>query len=104
MKPSGYASIGLRTTKIERGRLSLTSLHRQRDAKRIGAVVLLICACNTVRMCRVSTQITAGPAAASALKSHCDRGPARVPQNLRLRPLLIRLETRAAYPSPQHTW
>src|SRR5438477_11801530 len=50
--------------------------------------VLFICACNTARMCRVSTQITGKPASASALKSHCDRGPAPleavdgVPQNL----------------------
>src|SRR5206468_12199456 len=53
--------------------------------------VLLICACNTARMYRVSTQITGKPASASALKSHCDSGPAsspirlkrhRVPQNL----------------------
>ena len=36
--------------------------------------VLLICAFNTARMCRVSTQITGKPASASALNSHCDSG------------------------------
>jgi AI-2E family transporter len=34
--------------------------------------VLLICAFNTARMCRVSTQITGKPASARALNSHCD--------------------------------
>src|SRR5580700_3017800 len=45
--------------------------------------VLLICACNTARMCRVSTQITGRPASASALKSHCDSGPASSPIRLK---------------------
>src|SRR5271166_842481 len=34
--------------------------------------VLLICACNTALMCRVSTQITGKAASASAQNSHCD--------------------------------
>src|SRR6266550_8620777 len=37
--------------------------------------VLLICAFNTARMCRVSTQITGKLASARALNSHCDSGP-----------------------------
>src|SRR5262249_22307374 len=41
--------------------------------------VLLICAFNTARMCRVSTQITGESASAGALNSHCDRGPAFTP-------------------------
>src|SRR5258705_2052524 len=45
--------------------------------------VLLICACNTARMCRVSTQITGSHASASALKSHCDSGPASSPIRLK---------------------
>jgi len=40
--------------------------------------VLLICAFNTARMCRVSTQITGKPASARALNSHCDSGPASI--------------------------
>ena len=39
--------------------------------------------CSTARMCRVSTQITARPAAASALNSHCDSGPASRPFRLK---------------------
>jgi hypothetical protein len=35
------------------------------------------------RMCRVSTQITGKPASASALKSHCDNGPASGPIRLK---------------------
>jgi hypothetical protein len=34
-------------------------------------------------MCRVSTQITGKPASASALKSHCDNGPASSPIRLK---------------------
>src|SRR5271156_3853838 len=34
---------------------------------------------NTAFICRVSTQITGKPASASALKSHCDNGPASNP-------------------------
>src|SRR6516225_1966298 len=45
--------------------------------------VLLIRAFNTARMCRVSTQITARPAAASALNSHCDSGSASRPFRLK---------------------
>jgi len=41
---------------------------------------LLICAFNTARICRVSTQITGKPASARPLKSHCDSGP-RLPSN-----------------------
>src|SRR5664280_1942080 len=41
--------------------------------------VLLICAFNTARMCRVSTQITGKSASARALNSHCDSGPASSP-------------------------
>jgi hypothetical protein len=44
---------------------------------------LLICAFNTAFMCRVSTQITGKPASASALKSHCDSGPASNPIRLK---------------------
>src|SRR5215470_12712941 len=37
--------------------------------------VLLICAFNAARICRVSTQIAGKPASASAPNSHCDSGP-----------------------------
>jgi hypothetical protein len=45
--------------------------------------VLLICAFNAARMCRVSTQITGSSASASALNSHCDSGPASSPIRLK---------------------
>ena len=45
--------------------------------------VLLICACNAARMCRVSTQIAGKPASASALNNHCDSGPASSPIRLK---------------------
>ena len=45
--------------------------------------VLLICAFNAARMCRVSTQITGKPASARALNSHCDSGPASNPTRLK---------------------
>jgi hypothetical protein len=57
--------------------------HHLGHAARIVASVLLICACNTARMCRVSTQITGKPTSARALKSHCERGPASGPIRLR---------------------
>jgi hypothetical protein len=57
--------------------------HHLGHAARIIAPVLLICACKTARMCRVSTQITGKPASASALKIHCDSGPASSPTRLK---------------------
>ena len=57
--------------------------HHLGHAARIVAVRLLICAFNAARMCRVSTQITGKPASASALNSHCDRGPASNPMRLK---------------------
>src|SRR5215472_1889706 len=45
--------------------------------------VLLTCAFNAARICRVSTQITGKPASARVLNSHCDSGPASNPIRLK---------------------
>jgi hypothetical protein len=54
-----------------------------RHAQLVDRSVLLICACDTARMCRLSTQITGKPASARARKSPCDNGSASRPIRLK---------------------
>ena len=70
-------------TRARQQRTVKTHPHHLRDTAGIVRSVLLICAFNTARMCRVSTQITGKPASARALNSHCDSGPASNPIRLK---------------------